>query len=77
MCIRDSIGADKGKAVAEIMAREPFAGRRPVFIGDDVTDEDAIAAAQAVGGIGLRVPEAFGDAAGVRAWLARAARRAM
>jgi len=71
------IGADKGKAVAEIMAREPFAGRRPVFIGDDVTDEDAIAAAQAVGGIGLRVPEAFGDAAGVRAWLARAARRAM
>ena len=44
-------------------------GRLPVFIGDDVTDEDGIAAAQALGGVGLRVPEAFGDAAGVRAWL--------
>ena len=40
-----------------------------MFIGDDVTDEDGIAAAQALGGVGLRVPEAFGDAAGVRAWL--------
>jgi trehalose 6-phosphate phosphatase len=62
-------GADKGAAVVALMARPPFAGRVPVYIGDDVTDEDGIRAAQALGGIGLRVAEAFGDAAGVRAWL--------
>jgi trehalose 6-phosphate phosphatase len=62
-------GADKGKALASLMARPPFAGRVPVFVGDDVTDEDAIVYARSVGGIGLRVPEAFGDAVGVRAWL--------
>jgi trehalose 6-phosphate phosphatase len=62
-------GTDKGSALAALMAAPPFAGRRPVFVGDDVTDEDAIAAAQRLGGIGLRVAEAFGDPAGVRAWL--------
>jgi trehalose 6-phosphate phosphatase len=63
-------GADKGKAVAGLMERPPFRGRSPVFIGDDVTDEAGIAAAQAMGGVGLRVQEAFSDAAGVRTWLA-------
>jgi trehalose 6-phosphate phosphatase len=63
-------GADKGKAVVGLMERPPFRGRSPVFIGDDVTDEAGLAAAQAMGGVGLRVQEAFGDAAGVRAWLA-------
>ena len=62
-------GADKGKAVAALMDRAPFLGRLPVFIGDDVTDEDGIAAAEAMGGVGLRVHDVFGDAAGVRAWL--------
>ena len=62
-------GADKGKAVAALMDHAPFRGRLPVFIGDDVTDEDAISAAAAMGGVGLRVQDAFGDAAGVRAWL--------
>ena len=69
-------GADKGKAVAALMARPPFAGRVPVYIGDDVTDEDGIRAAEAAGGIGLRVADSFGDAAGVRAWLARLAAEA-
>jgi trehalose 6-phosphate phosphatase len=64
------LGADKGIAVTFLMRRPPFAGRVPFFIGDDVTDEDAIAAARALGGIGLRVQDYFGDAAGVRAWLA-------
>ena len=68
-----AIGVDKGTAVHALMATPPFAGRTPVFIGDDVTDEDGVAAAVALGGIGLRVPAAFGDAAGVRAWIARLA----
>jgi trehalose 6-phosphate phosphatase len=61
---------DKGTAVATLMARAPFRGRTPLFVGDDVTDEAAIAAAEALGGVGLRVAETFGDPAGVRAWLA-------
>jgi trehalose 6-phosphate phosphatase len=63
-------GVDKGRAVRALMARAPFAGRRPIFIGDDVTDEDGMAAAVALGGLGLRVAEAFRSPAGVRAWLA-------
>jgi trehalose 6-phosphate phosphatase len=66
-------GADKGTAVAALMSRTPFAGRVPVYLGDDVTDEDAIAATRRLGGLGLRVPGTFGDAAGVRAWLERLA----
>lgn len=46
---------DKGTVVRSLMAHAPFAGRRPVFIGDDVTDEDAILAVQALGGIGAKV----------------------
>jgi trehalose 6-phosphate phosphatase len=63
-------GADKGRAVAMLMALPPFAGRVPVYVGDDVTDEDGMDAARERGGLGLRVQEYFGDAAGVRAWLA-------
>jgi trehalose 6-phosphate phosphatase len=66
-------GIDKGFGVRAIMARAPFAGRLPIFIGDDVTDEDGIAAAASLGGIGLRVAEAFGEPGDVRAWLARLA----
>ncbi len=66
-------GADKGTALAALMRAPPFAGRLPVFIGDDITDRDAIAAARALGGVGLWVYEAFGGPADVRAWLVRAA----
>jgi trehalose 6-phosphate phosphatase len=62
-------GADKGTAVQALMRRAPFAGRVPVFVGDDVTDEDGMAAARQLGGVGLRVADAFGSPAGVRAWL--------
>jgi trehalose 6-phosphate phosphatase len=62
-------GIDKGTAVSLLMRRTPFLGRVPVFIGDDVTDEDGMRAARAMGGIGLRVQDVFGDATGVRAWL--------
>jgi trehalose 6-phosphate phosphatase len=62
-------GIDKGKAVFELMEHAPFRDRLPVFLGDDVTDKDGIAAAEARGGAGIWVPDAFGDASGVRAWL--------
>ena len=62
-------GVDKGTAVARLMRNAPFLGRVPVFIGDDVTDEDGMRVARAMGGSGLRVQDVFGDAAGVRAWL--------
>jgi trehalose 6-phosphate phosphatase len=64
------LGADKGTAVTALMARAPFAGRVPVYVGDDVTDLDGMHAARAMGGEGWRVQEVFGDPAGVRAWLA-------
>ena len=67
--------ADKGRAVSRLMQRATFAGRVPIFVGDDVTDEDGIAAACASGGLGYRVAEDFGnDPAVFRAWLARMAR---
>jgi trehalose 6-phosphate phosphatase len=62
-------GADKGSAVVSLMAKPPFAGRIPVYVGDDVTDEDGMRAARDLGGTGLRVQEAFGAPADVRAWL--------
>ncbi len=68
-------GADKGHAVRRLMRHPPFAGRLPVFIGDDVTDEDGMREARRFGGAGWRVPDVFGDAAGVRAWLRETAAR--
>ena len=66
-------GADKGSAVRALMSRAPFAGRLPVFVGDDVTDADGIAAANAMGGAGLWVDRSFGSPTGVRRWLETAA----
>ena len=68
------LGADKGTAVAALMARAPFAGRVPIFIGDDVTDEDGMEMARAMGGAGLRVGDAFKDPAALRDWLAEISR---
>ncbi len=60
---------DKGRALVSLMLQPPFAGRVPIFVGDDVTDEDAIAAAESLGGRGFRVADRFGTPSGVRAWL--------
>jgi trehalose 6-phosphate phosphatase len=48
-------GANKGQAVARLMTQPPYAGATPIFIGDDVTDEDGFAAAAAAGGFGILV----------------------
>jgi trehalose 6-phosphate phosphatase len=68
-------GADKGGAVVALMQHPPFAGRAPVFIGDDVTDEDGMRESRRRGGAGYRVDAVFGDTDGVRAWLRRSAER--
>ncbi len=46
---------DKGVAVRRFMAEPPFRGRRPLFAGDDRTDEDGIRVAQELGGLGVRI----------------------
>lgn len=48
-------GPDKGDMVRSFMAAAPFRGVRPIFIGDDVTDEDGFEAAAALGGCGVLV----------------------
>jgi trehalose 6-phosphate phosphatase len=75
------VGADKGAALRRLMAEPPFAGARPVFVGDDLTDEHAFEAAATLGGEGVLVgPERptaarwrLDDVAAVTAWLEGAA----
>jgi trehalose 6-phosphate phosphatase len=66
-------GFNKASGVVELMSHEPFRGRRPIFIGDDVTDEPAIEKANELGGAGLHVKRDFaGETEAVREWLRRA-----
>jgi trehalose 6-phosphate phosphatase len=67
----------KGGAVRELMKAPPFADRRPVFIGDDSTDETVFAVLPALRGRGYSVERAIAGASGVfasphdvRCWLA-------
>ncbi len=62
-------GIDKGSAVRLLMQQAPFSGRLPVFVGDDVTDEDGIRAAIELGGTGFRIPDDFDEPEAVRGWL--------
>lgn len=73
-------GADKGTALREFMAGPPFAGTRPVFLGDDLTDEHGFEAVRELGGAGVLVgpPRETGaifglkDVLAVRSWLVAA-----
>ena len=60
-----SPASDKGRAIAELMRHPPFAGRTPVFLGDDLTDEKGFAAVNAMGGASVKVGEG-GTCAGER-----------
>ena len=73
-------GARKGDAVAAFMRVAPFAGKRPVFAGDDLTDEDGFSTVHLLGGEGVLVgpPRAtaatarLDDVSSVLAWLSAA-----
>lgn len=58
-------GIDKGAGIRRLMRHDPFAGRMPVFIGDDVTDEAAFAAMPALGGLSFSVSRSFDGLSGV------------
>ncbi|WP_404368820.1 trehalose-phosphatase [Sphingomonas sp. MMS24-J45] len=70
-------GHHKGTALTAMMQDPPFAGHQPVFLGDDVTDEDGFAACAALDGVGILVgPEResaaryrLDDVDDVRRWL--------
>jgi len=72
---------NKGTAVRELMRHEPFKGRRPIFIGDDVTDEAAFDVMPEFGGVACSVGREVQGIAGmfdapddVRRWLAEMVR---
>ena len=77
-------GIDKGDAVRALLTAM-LAPARPVFVGDDLTDEAGFAAAQALGGtgvlVGARMPSvarcALPGVPDVIAWLATETKRQM
>lgn len=72
-----SCNCSKATAVRALMAQAPFSGRRPVFVGDDASDEDGFVEVERCGGQALAVAgehssgreAAFADPAAVRRWL--------
>lgn len=66
--------ANKGAALRAFMAEPPFVTSRPVFLGDDLTDEDGFDAARDLGGAGVLVGDARDTQAVYRLPSIRAAR---
>jgi trehalose 6-phosphate phosphatase len=73
-------GINKAGAVRELMKYPPFKGRKPIFIGDDTTDEPVFPILSQFGGLGFSVGRVVADVNGhfekpesVRAWLSRIA----
>jgi trehalose 6-phosphate phosphatase len=71
----------KGSAVRELMTNAPFLYRRPVFVGDDTTDESVFEVLPELGGLGYAVERPMRGASGmfgspreVRDWLAKLCR---
>lgn len=58
-------GINKGSGVQELMKHPPFRNRKPIFIGDDVTDESVFALLPGLGGEGFSVGREFQDLAGI------------
>jgi trehalose 6-phosphate phosphatase len=50
-------GVDKGVGIERLLARTPFSGRRPWYVGDDTTDEDAFPIVDALGGVSVKIGE--------------------
>ena len=78
VCEIKQVGFDKATGVRELMSHEPFRGRRPLFIGDDVTDESVFVIMPDLDGLAFSVGRRAEGVAGhfdeprdVRAWLAR------
>lgn len=72
-------GIHKGVAVRELMKQAAFLGRVPVMVGDDTTDEDAMAVCLEMGGTAIRVgsgasvaPLRLTDSQAVWTWLSEA-----
>ncbi len=70
-------GFNKATGVLELMTHEPFRGRRPIFIGDDVTDEAVFGIMPDLGGLAFSVgrrakgvADHFDEPRDVRNWLA-------
>jgi|HubBroStandDraft_2_1064218.scaffolds.fasta_scaffold100764_2 trehalose 6-phosphate phosphatase len=77
VCEIKHAGFSKATSVLELMTHEPFRGRCPIFIGDDVTDETVFAIMPNLGGrafsVGRRakgVDGHFDQPRDVREWLA-------
>ncbi len=65
---------DKGVAITAAMKSPRYAGKRPIFIADDITDIPGFEAVRKLGGLALHVGVDFaGQTANVRRWLSRLA----